>query len=157
MSKSRFSVQQLALAGVIAALYAVTTVLLAPISYGDTQFRVSEALTLLPALTPAAIPGLTVGCLIANLWGSASALDMVFGPLATLLAAVGTRALRGKPVLSALCPVIANGVIVGTVLSKAYSLPLFLTMGTVALGELGVCFLLGLPLYYALRRTKLFK
>lgn len=151
------SIRSLVYGAVIAALYAVTTVLLAPISYGDTQFRVSEALTLLPALTPAAIPGLTVGCLIANLWGSASALDMVFGPLATLLAAVGTRALRGKPVLAALCPVIANGVIVGTVLSKAYSLPLFLTMGTVALGELGVCFLLGLLLYYALRRTKLFK
>ena len=151
------SIRNLAYGAMIAALYALTTVLLAPISYGDTQFRVSEALTLLPMLTPAAIPGLTIGCLIANLWGSASLLDMVFGPLATLLAAVGTRALRKKPVLAALCPVVSNGVIVGVVLAKTLHLPLLLTMGSVALGEVVVCLVLGLPLYYALRRTRLFR
>ena len=95
--------------------------------------------------------------MIANLWGSASLLDMVFGPLATLLAAVGTRALRKKPALAALCPVAANGVIVGVVLAKTLSLPLLLTMGSVALGEAVVCLVLGLPLYYALRRTNLFR
>ena len=151
------SIRNLAYGAMIAALYALTTVLLAPISYGDTQFRVSEALTLLPMLLPAAIPGLTIGCLIANLWGSASLLDMVFGPLATLLAAVGTRALRKKPVLAALCPVVSNGVIVGVVLAKTLHLPLLLTMGSVALGEVVVCLVLGLPLYYALRRTRLFR
>ena len=151
------SIRRLVYGAMIAALYALTTVLLAPISYGDTQFRVSEALTLLPMLTPAAIPGLTVGCLIANLFGSASVLDMVFGPLATLLAALGTRALRNRPVLAALCPVVANGLIVGVVLAKTLSLPLLLTMGSVALGEAVVCVVLGLPLYYALRRTNLFR
>ena len=151
------SIRRLVYGAMIAALYALTTVLLAPISYGDTQFRVSEALTLLPMLTPAAIPGLTVGCLIANLFGSASVLDMVFGPLATLLAALGTRALRNRPVLAALCPVVANGLIVGVVLAKTLSLPLLLTMGSVALGEAVVCIVLGLPLYYALRRTNLFR
>lgn len=151
------SIRNLAYGAMIAALYAVTTVLLAPISYGETQFRVAEALTLLPMMTPAAIPGLTVGCLLANLWGSASALDMIFGPIATLLAALGTRALRKQPVLAALCPVLSNGLIVGTVLSRALGLPIALTMGTVALGEAVVCLALGLPLYYALRRTGLFK
>ena len=151
------SIRNLAYGAMIAALYAVTTVLLAPISYGETQFRVAEALTLLPMLTPAAIPGLTVGCLLANLWGSASALDMIFGPIATLLAALGTRALRKQPVLAALCPVVSNGLIVGTVLSRALGLPIALTMGTVALGEAVVCLALGLPLYHALRRTGLFK
>lgn len=151
------SIRRLVYGAMIAALYALTTVLLAPISYGDTQFRVSEALTILPMLTPAAIPGLTVGCLIANLFGSASVLDMVFGPLATLLAALGTRALRNRPVLAALCPVVANGLIVGVVLAKTLSLPLLLTMGSVALGEAVVCVVLGLPLYYALRRTNLFR
>lgn len=151
------SIRNLAYGAMIAALYAVATVLLAPISYGETQFRVAEALTLLPMLTPAAIPGLTVGCLLANLWGSASALDMIFGPIATLLAALGTRALRKQPVLAALCPVVSNGLIVGTVLSRALGLPIALSMSTVALGEAAVCLALGLPLYHALRRTGLFK
>lgn len=155
--KTSPSVRSLSYGAMIAALYAVTTVLLAPISYGETQFRVAEVLTVLPLLTPAAIPGLTVGCLLANLWGSASALDMIFGPVATLAAALGTRALRRRPVLAALCPVASNGLIVGTVLAKTLSLPLWLCMGTVALGEAVVCLGLGLPLYYALRCTGLFR
>lgn len=151
------SVRSLAYGAMIAALYAATTVLLAPISYGEMQLRVAEALTILPLLTPAAIPGLTVGCLLANLWGSASALDMVFGPIATLAAALGSRALRKRPALAALCPVASNGLIVGAVLARTLSLPLWLCMGTVALGEAIVCLGLGLPLYCALRRTNLFR
>jgi uncharacterized membrane protein len=137
---------------VIAALYAAVTLLLAPISYGALQFRVSEALTLLPILTPAGVLGLTVGCLIANLLGSATILDIVFGTVATLLAARLTRQLRDKPVLAALPPVVVNAIIVGAVLSYAFSLPLFLTIGQVGLGQLGACYVLGLPLFYALRR-----
>ena len=149
------SIRNLAYGAMIAALYALTTVLLAPISYGDTQFRVSEALTLLPMLTPAAIPGLTIGCLIANLWGSASLLDMVFGPLATLLAALCTRRLREKFWLAALMPVLFNGVIVGAVVHFCYSpaIALPLCMLSVAAGEAVACLVVGPLLIGVLRRV----
>ena len=147
----------LARGAIIAALYTALTVLLAPLSYGEVQIRFSEAFTLLPILMPEAVPALLVGCLLSNILGGCTIFDIVFGSLATLLAAVGTRALRKKPVLAALCPVVSNGVIVGVVLAKTLHLPLLLTMGSVALGEVVVCLVLGLPLYYALRRTRLFR
>ena len=148
------SIRNLAYGAMIAALYALTTVLLAPISYGDTQFRVSEALTLLPMLTPAAIPGLTIGCLIANLWGSASLLDMVFGPLATLLAALCTRRLSGKFWLAAAMPVLFNGVIVGAVVHYCYApiFPLPLSMLSVAAGEAVACLIVGPLLIRVMKR-----
>lgn len=148
-----FTPRKLAYAAVIAAIYAVVTLLLAPISYGQMQVRVSEALTLLPVLTPTAVPGLFIGCLIANLLGSASALDMVFGPLATLIAALLTRKLRDKPVLAALPPVICNAVIVGAVLSATIEgLPFWTAALWVGAGEVVACYALGLPLLWALRK-----
>ena len=148
----KFDLRFLLRAAVIAALYAAITLLLAPISYGPLQFRVSEALTLLPILTPAAVPGLTIGCLVANLVGSSTPWDMVFGTLATLAAALLTRRFRGRPLLAAAPPVLVNAVVVGLVIALVNGLPLWLTMTEVGVGELGVCYLLGLPLYYALRR-----
>lgn len=142
----------LARAAVIAALYAAITMLLAPISFGPVQFRVSEALTLLPILTPAAIPGLFVGCLAANLLGGATALDVVFGSLATLAAAILTRRFRERPLLAALPPVVVNAFVVGAVLTYAYNLPFWLTVLEVGVGQIGACYILGLPLYYTLRR-----
>src|SRR5699024_4299706 len=133
-------------------LYAVVTLLLRPISYGELQVRVSEALTLLPVLTPAAVPGLFVGCLIANVLGSATIWDMVFGSLATLAAALITRKLRHKPALAALAPVVLNGVVVGSVLALTLNLPLLVTMLWVALGEAIACYALGLPLLWALKK-----
>lgn len=139
-------------AAVVAALYAAVTLLLAPISYGPLQFRVAEALTLLPMLTPAAVPGLFVGCVAANLLGGMTALDVVFGSLATLGAAILTRRLRNRPAVAALPPVLINALVVGAVLAFAYNLPFWLTALEVGAGQLGVCYLLGLPFYYALRR-----
>ena len=87
-------VRRLAEAGLIAAMYAALTVAVTPIAYGPVQFRISEVLTILPVFTPAAIPGLTVGCFVANLFGlmsganPAGAWDLLLGPLATLLAAL---------------------------------------------------------------------
>ena len=83
MKKPSISVRDLTVAAVIAALYAATTLLFAAVSYGPVQFRVSEAFTLLPVLFPQAIPGLTLGCLIANLLGSATPWDVIFGTLAS--------------------------------------------------------------------------
>ena len=139
---SKKSVRSMCVSAAVAALYAALTVGLAPISYGAIQCRVSEALTILPVLLPEAVPGLAVGCLIANSFGSATVWDVVFGTMATLIAALGTRCFRKMtvtkleiPWLSALCPVIANGVIVGLVLHFTLNLPLIITMLEVAAGE----------------------
>ncbi|NOY89172.1 MAG: QueT transporter family protein, partial [FCB group bacterium] len=83
--------KQISLAGLIAALYVVLSLVFMPISFGVYQIRIAEALTVLPFLTPAAIPGLFIGCLLANIFGGMGWLDIVFGPLITLLAAVATR------------------------------------------------------------------
>lgn len=106
---------------IIAALYTALTVLLAPLSYGEVQIRFSEAFTLLPILMPEAVPALLVGCLLSNILGGCSIFDIVFGSLATLLAAVCTRRLRDKFWLAALMPVLFNGVIVGAVVHFCYS------------------------------------
>ncbi len=153
MLKRMLTTRSLCLSAVIAALYAALTLLLAPISYGNLQCRVSEAMTLLPMVLPASIPGLFVGCLLANLY-TGSVLDIVFGSLATLIAAVCTYLLRKKPVLAGLCPIIANGLIVGAVLSYSYHLPLLLTMAEVAIGE-ACAVLIGFLLLAALKKTKL--
>ena len=138
----------------IAALYAAITLLFQAISFGPVQFRISEALTMLPALLPQAIPGLTIGCLIANLIGSGSVWDIVFGTLATLLAALCTRRLRKNLWLAALPPVVLNAVIVGVVLSLTFAdTLLFPTMGSIALGEAVVVYALGVPMLLALRRA----
>lgn len=153
MFKKLLSTRSLCVSGIIAALYAALTLLLAPISYGAIQCRVSEAFTLLPMLLPQAIPGLFVGCLIANLFSPAVTLwDILFGSAATLLAACGTYALRKKPLLAALCPIVTNGVLVGLMLSMTLRLPVALTMGEVALGELAAVSL-GFVLLTALKKA----
>ena len=123
------SVRRLCEAGLIAALYVALTLLLQPISFGNLQVRVSEALTILPVLTPAAVPGLAVGCAVSNALciaaNPAGVWDILFGSLATLIAALLTRALRnvrikGLPVAATLPPVILNGVVVGLELAIVY-------------------------------------
>lgn len=151
MFKKLLTTRSLCLSAIIAALYAALTLLLAPISYGNIQCRVSEAFTVLPMVMPQAIPGLFVGCLIANIFSPTPSIwDIVFGSLTTLAAAMGTYALRKKPVLAAACPIVANGVIVGLMLSLLYGLPALLTMGEVALGELAAV-VLGMILLTALK------
>ena len=146
----------------IAAAYVVLTVAFAPFSFKEIQVRISESLTILPIFTPAALPGLAVGCLLANILGGAVAADVVFGSLATLIGAVGTRMLRDKnPVLAVIPPIIANMLIVPFVLRYAYGvpLPIPLMMGTIGIGEMISCGVLGLLLYKALyaHRKSIFK
>ena len=121
---------------------AALTLLLAPISYGPVQLRLSEAFTVLPMVLPQSIPGLFVGCLIANIFNpSPSIFDIVFGSLTTLLAAYGTYKLRNKPILAATCPVVANGLIVGTMVwALSHEFPLLIQIGLIALGEFGSVF-----------------
>lgn len=146
--------RRLARGAVIAALYTALTLLLAPISYGQLQVRLSEALTLLPILLPEAVPALAIGCLLSNILGGCTIFDIVFGTLATLLAALCTRRLRGKFWLAAAMPVVFNGVIVGAVVHYCYSpaFPLPLCMLTVAIGEAIACMIVGPLLIGALRR-----
>ena len=151
----RFSVRSMCLAAVIAALYAALTLGFQAISYGAVQFRVSEAMTLLPVLFPEAVPGLAVGCLISNLFNplGTTVYDVVFGTLATLLAAILTRRIKGSIWLRALPPVICNAVIIGMVLTYAYGIDLlWMNMLTVGLGQAVVCCVLGVPLVRILEK-----
>lgn len=141
-----FSVKELIEGAVIAAVYAVLTLVLAPISFSAVQFRVSEALTMLPMLFPSAVPGLFVGCFLSNLLAGAPWQDVVFGSLATLAAAFMTMKVRKMPWLAAFMPVAFNGVVIGLVLHYAYGLPLLMSAATVAIGEAAVVYMLGLPL-----------
>lgn len=150
----------------IAAIYAALTYAVAPLSFGPTQFRISEALTVLPVFTPAAIPGLAIGCIISNL-SSPYPLDMVFGTLATVLAAVMTRwtrkiKIKGIPLLSFLFPTVFNGLIVGAEITlftpdQAGIIGFVTSAAGVALGEAVVCYTLGILLYTGLRHTKIFQ
>lgn len=155
----------LVISALIAALYAGSTYMMAffGLSYGPIQFRISEALTILPVFTPSAIWGLTVGCFIANIF-SYNPIDMLFGTAATLIASLLTYYLRNikwrnLPILSALAPVIINGIIIGFEIAFFFtdgkaSMTSFLVSGLwVALGELAVCAGLGLPLYSAVSKN----
>lgn len=174
-------------AGLIAAVYAACTLvallLLQGLAWGPVQFRISEALVVLAVLTPAAVPGLTIGCVIANLaamvingTGALGLLDVVFGSAATLVGALWCRRFAERPRLAMLGPVLANAIIVPAYLplllqglgfytipfttidlDGAY-LPMYL-FGLVAtgIGEAAVVYILGTPLIAALRKAKVFK
>lgn len=141
---------------VIAAIYVVLVFVFDYWSFGPIQFRVAEALTILPYFTPAAIPGLFIGCLIANILGGAVIWDIVFGSIATLIGAVGTYLLRKNKWLAPLPPIIANTIIVPWVLKYAYGsegmIPFF--MLTVGGGEIIVCGILGMLLLFALNKYR---
>ena len=145
----------------IAALYVVLTFIanLAGLASGVIQVRLSEALTILPVCTAAAVPGLAVGCVLANLLTGCAIWDVVFGSLATLIGAVGTRLLRKKsPVLAVLPPILSNIIIVPLVLQRVYGVEdayWYLAM-TVGAGEIISCGVLGLLLYRSLKNTKIF-
>lgn len=139
---------------VIAAIYVVLTMLAAPIAFGPVQFRISEALCILPFFTPAAIPGLYLGCLLSNLLYGAATLDVVFGSLATLIGAVGSYALRKHKWAVCLPPILANTIVIPWVLRYAYGSPdlIPVAMVTVGIGEILAIGVLGNLLLAALSR-----
>lgn len=140
-------------AAIIAAIYFALTYIFAPISFGAIQVRVSEALTILPVFTLAAVPGLFVGCLISNLLMSTlGPIDVIFGSLATLTAAVMTYFLRNRRPLAPLPPVLVNAVVIGLELHFILGFPLLETIATVGLGQFAACYLLGYPLMLLLDR-----
>ena len=160
---------QLANAGMIAALYVVLTWIanLLGLASGAIQVRLSEALTILPVFTASAVPGLAVGCVLANLLTGCAAWDVVFGSLATLIGAVGTRLLKNKPMLAWIPPVVSNAAIVPVVLMKVYGVTDLTVFGqyfgpdmiwlmlvvTVGIGEIISCGILGLLLWKAMKNV----
>lgn len=147
-------------AALIAAAYAALTYLSAAfgIAYGNIQFRLSEALNVLAAFTPAAIPGLTLGCLLGNITSPFGIVDILIGTLATLLSAVSIRLLsrvakKATPYLAILPPTLFNAVLVGLEITWFLTegvtfLGFIVTAAEVAVGEIAVCGILGVPLYY---------
>lgn len=152
--------KKLTVASLIATLYVMLTLLarLFGLDSGVIQIRFSEALCILPIFTPAAIPGLFVGCLLSNILAGAVVWDVIFGSLATLLAAIGTRLLKGNRFLAVIPPILANTLIIPFVLSFAYgaegTIPYF--MLTVGIGEILSCGILGLFLYRYIKKINIF-
>ena len=162
-----FNTKNLVLTAIIAALYTTLTIAFAPICYGPVQFRVSEALTILPIFGLPSVLGLTLGCAISNIYGvsigQTMALDILIGTLATLIAAVltynigKTRNKKIKYFIGPLPAVIVNAVVVGIELTFFYKGSLFLNMLYVGVGELLVCYTLGLALIFIIDKNKLNK
>ena len=144
-------------AAMIAAIYVVLTVLFAPFSFGEIQVRIAEALTILPVFTPAAIPGLFMGCIIGNIFGGTILPDIIFGSLATLIGAYFTYLLRKQvKYLAPLPPILSNTLIVPLVVRYAYgiNLPIPFLMMTIGIGEVISCGVLGMIVYAALEKYK---
>ena len=161
------STRQLTVSALIAAFYAIFTLSSSALglAYGPVQFRLSEALTVLPVFSPAAVPGLVIGCVLSNITSPYGLVDICFGALATLLAALCTRFFRkvqikGLPILSLSMPVIFNAVIVGAEIAvllpdatvQAKWVAFFYNALTVGLGEAAVCFGLALPFYIIIKK-----
>ncbi len=152
------NIRRLTVAAMIAAVYLVLTMLFYLTSFQPLQSRLAEALTVLPYFTPVAIPGLFVGCILANILGGNGIWDVVVGSLASLLAAYLTYKLtHNKPKRKWLAPlpaVLVNAVAVGIMLSVLSDLPLLATILSVGLGQVLSCYVLGLPLLFLIERTR---
>ena len=147
--------RNLVFGALIAAIYVVLTMVFRPISFGPIQFRISEVLCVLPYFTPAAIPGVTIGCLISNMLGGSVMMDVVFGSLATFIGAVGSWLLRKNRFLVSVPPIVSNVLIIPWVLKFAYGSEdliwyMMITVGIgeiLAIGVLGQCLLTTLEKY----------
>ena len=145
-------------AAMIATLYVVLTFIANALGLasGVIQVRLSEMLTVLPFFTPAAIPGVTIGCLLSNILTGASLMDIIFGSLATLIGAIGSYLLRRNKFLVPLPPILANAIIVPWILRLSYGVPdaIPFMMLTVGIGEVISCGILGLALIFILSKHK---
>lgn len=142
------SAKNISKAGLIASLYIVLTFItnMFGLANGAIQIRISEALTVLPAIMPTAIPGVTIGCLISNIITGCTPVDIVFGTLATLIGAIGTYVLRNNKYLAVIPPIVANTIIVPVVLmySTGTQLNFWFCAFTVCIGEIISCAIFGL-------------
>ncbi|MDO4559583.1 MAG: QueT transporter family protein [bacterium] len=151
-NKRFFTPHRIALSAMIAALYTGLTFVLAPISFGPVQFRVSEALTLLPFCLPEAVPGLFVGCLISNMLGGFGITDIILGSAATLAAAWVTAKMPNVW-LAALPPVVINAVVVGAYIALLSSTPVIWSMLYIGASQAVICYAIGIPLILYIKRS----
>lgn len=151
----KLSAKSLARIGILAALYAVLTVALAPLSYGSVQIRLSEVMMLLCFFGSEYCAAMTLGCAVSNMFSSFALLDVPFGTLATLLSAI--MIYRAKHfALSSLYPVLFNGLIVGGVVAYSFGLPYPATALSVAAGEFAAVTLIGVPVIKMLMKNTMF-
>ncbi len=152
------NVQLMTQAAMIAALYVVLTMVANAMGLASNaiQIRFSEALTILPYFTFAAVPGVTIGCLISNILAGGALPDIVFGTAATLIGAIGTYCLRRKSKwLAPVPPIVANAVIIPPVLYYAYGItPVWFSLVTVTIGEIICCGVMGMLLLGALAKNR---
>ncbi len=158
IGNTKFDTLFLAKGAIIAALYVVLTLMFAPISYGAVQVRIAEALTILPLFTPAAIPGLFVGCILANILGGAIIWDIIFGSLATLIGAWFGYMLRKNRWLVPIPAIISNSIIVPLVLRFGYGvdMPIFMLVLYIMIGEIAGCYMLGEFLATLIKKQRIF-
>ena len=151
MNKKR-SVRRLTVGASVCALYVALSFVNVPV-FGAFQLRPAEALTVLPILTSAAIPGLFLGCLLANYLTGCIAIDVCLGSIATLIGAVGTYLLRRYPLIATVPPMLSNALIIPPVLALAYGVSdaYLLLLLSVLVGELVSCGLLGTLLLKAIK------
>ena len=156
MFKNSYTTKKIALGAIIAALYVVITVAFAPISFSYIQIRISEALTILPLFTDAAVPGLFIGCILANLLGGGIPLDIIFGSIATLIGAALARKVSYNRWLVPIPSIISNALIIPLILKFGYGidLPYILLVGYMVIGEFISCFVLGELLAAALLKYR---
>ena len=161
IERRRKAVTSICYGAIIAALYVVLTWLSAifKLDSGVIQFRLSESLCILGVFTPAAIPGMTIGCLLSNLIFTGNAYDMIFGTLATFIGVLGVYFLRKVPYIAPLPYVLSNMIIVPLVLRFAYGVPdaFWFLMVTVGVGEIVCAYAGGILLHTALKRVRIFK
>lgn len=152
--KNNKTTKRLVRTAIIAALYAMLTIALAPISYGSLQFRISEIMVLLAFFDPFYIVGLTLGCFISNILGPNGMLDVIFGTLATFISVISISLTsvyiknnKISLIIASLWPTVFNGLIIGFMLNHLFQIPLFLSIGEVAIGEFVVVTILGIPVF----------
>jgi uncharacterized membrane protein len=149
MSRTKFIIQS----AIIAAAYVGLTVIFSWTSYGEIQVRVSEILTILPFFTPSAIPGLFIGCLIANIFSPNGLPDIIIGSMATLIAAL-LSSVMPKKWLVPLPPVLVNAIMIGVMLGVLYNIPVWITILQVAAGQAITCYGVGYPLLLFLNKYR---
>ncbi|MCB2289581.1 QueT transporter family protein [Clostridium sp. CS001] len=157
-------IRRIVFAAMVAAIYAALTLSLSFFSFGVVQYRIAEGLTILPYFASFSIPGLVIGCIVSNIISPLGIMDMVFGSIATLIAAISTyyigkSKLHFKRVLAPLPAVIINAIIIGILLRVLYfkTMPLSLCMLQVAWGEFVCCYGIGLPLIYVIEKNPILR
>ncbi len=156
--------KNITIAGLIAAVYVIISLVLLPISFGVYQIRVAEALAVLPFLTFAAIPGLFVGCLVANIFGGMGWIDILFGSTLTLLSAIITRWIANRKTISEkirialapLPPVLINAFGVSLYLAPLIGVNYWFSVQMIGVGQLISCYIIGLPLLLIFKKRQIF-